>query len=245
MSVGLLNTLNIAVCDDEPEQSEYLRRLVAQWADARGKRVVTRLFQSAEALLFAAEDIPVTDIFLLDIQMPGMDGVTLARRLRADGGEAQLVFITGYDDWISEGYEVDALHYLMKPVDRQKLFAVLDKAAERAAKQERYILLNIDGDARRVAAGRIIYAEAFSHYVELRIKDGAKDKALRQKITIGEMETLLGEGFFRCHRSYIAGLRYVTAVSRASVKLENGVELPLSRKLYNAANEAFIKFNRG
>jgi DNA-binding LytR/AlgR family response regulator len=237
-----MNKLRVAICDDEPEQSEYLSRLVSAWAGERGQSAALSAFTSAEELLFQiGGDEPGFDILLLDIQMRGMNGMALARQLRAKGSKSQIVFITGFADWLAEGYEVDALRYLMKPVNRGKLFEVLDKAAERAAKPERYVLLNIAGGTLRIAAGEIIYAESFSHYVEIH----TRDSVLRHKIGISELETLLGEGFFRCHRSYIAGMKYVTAVSRAALRLENGAELPLSRKLYNAANEVFIAYNGG
>ncbi|MDR1328418.1 MAG: LytTR family DNA-binding domain-containing protein [Oscillospiraceae bacterium] len=180
-------------------------------------------------------------ILLLDIQMPDMDGMTLAKRLREAGDKTQIVFITGFADWILEGYEVDALHYLLKPVDERKLFEVLDKALVRVAEEGRSIQLTADGAATRVPVGEIMYAEAFSHYVEIHTKSGG----IRVKMTLGALEEQLGEGFFRCHRSYIAGLKYVRSVSRTSVILENEVTLPLSRKLYDAANEAFIQYNWG
>lgn len=69
------------------------------------------------------------DILLLDVEMSGMSGLELARRLRADGDHAQLAFITSHFEFVGEGYEVEALNYLMKPVTREKLFAVLSRAA--------------------------------------------------------------------------------------------------------------------
>jgi DNA-binding LytR/AlgR family response regulator len=228
----------IHACDDEPGQSEHLARLVSAWAAERGRGASVTAFTGAAEALFAQEDGGGADILLLDIQMPGMDGVTLARRLRASGSGAQIVFVTAFEDWLAEGYEVDALHYLMKPVDTKKLFAVLDKAAGRARRAERYVLLGAEGGTRRVEAGGIVYAEAFSHYVEIHAAQGV----FRLKAGMGEVEAMLGDGFFRCRRSYIVNMRYVTAVRRFALKLEGGAELPLPRRLYNAANEAFINY---
>ena len=84
-------------------------------------------------------------ILLLDIEMGGMDGVTMARKVRQADDAVQIIFITGYSDYIAEGYEVEALNYLMKPVDEEKLFSVLGRAAEKLRKNERTLTLDLGG----------------------------------------------------------------------------------------------------
>jgi DNA-binding LytR/AlgR family response regulator len=89
----------------------------------------------------------------------------------------------------------------------------------------------------RLKAEDICYAEAFSHYVELY----TTERSFRMKISMNELEKLLGGGFFRCHRSYIAGMAHVSMISRGLVALDTGKTLPLSRGLYDDANQAFIR----
>ena len=142
--------LHIAVCDDSAADGEYVRTLLDEWARLRGQDVHSELFSSAEKFLFHYEDDRSYDILLLDIEMGGMDGVTMARRIRKGNEAVQIVFITGYSDYIAEGYDVAALHYLMKPVSREKLFAVLDRAAEKCRRNERFLALEGGGELVRI-----------------------------------------------------------------------------------------------
>lgn len=112
----------IAICDDSAPDREYLLNLVKRWAKNCGHQVQISLFTSAEHFLFSYEEEKDFDILLLDIEMGDMDGVTMAKKLRQENHAIQIIFITGYSDYIAEGYEVAALHYLMKPVREEKLW---------------------------------------------------------------------------------------------------------------------------
>lgn len=230
--------MKIVICDDESSQIKYLQEIINIWSKNVGEIVTVKAFESAEAFLFDYEENRDIDILLLDIQMKGMSGIELAREIRKVNETLQIIFITGFTDYMAEGYDVSALHYLMKPVNEQKMIEVLDRAAARLKSSERAILLKAGSCSIRILADDIYYAEAFSHYVTLYTKDGQENFNMR----ISDMEKLLGEGFFRCHRSYIVGMKHVRRVSRTAMVLDNGKEIPLSRALYDAANQAFIKY---
>ena len=104
----------IGICDDNQNDSEYLAELLQTWAKQSGYSLNIETFLSAESFLFHYAEEKAYDILLLDIEMGEMDGVELAKRIRQENDTVQLVFITGYPDYIGEGYEVAALHYLMK-----------------------------------------------------------------------------------------------------------------------------------
>ena len=110
-----------AVCDDSAADADYVRGIVAHWAEQRGVALECRTFSSAEQFLFCYAEDKNFDLLLLDVEMPGADGVTLAKMVRQENEAVQIVFITGYSDYIAEGYDVAALHYLMKPVRPEKL----------------------------------------------------------------------------------------------------------------------------
>ena len=121
----------IAICDDSGADRQFVLNMVRAWASSAGHTVHIDDFPSAESFLFRYAEESDYDILLLDIEMGAMDGVTMAKELRKSNDTVQIIFITGYSDYISEGYEVAALHYLMKPVKEEKLRSVLDRAVER------------------------------------------------------------------------------------------------------------------
>ena len=118
--------LNVTICEDNAEQTELLISFVCEWAKFSKIKVSIASYDSAESFLFAYESDKQVDVLLLDIQMKELDGVTPAKQLRREGSQMQIVFITGLPDFIADGYDVSALHYLIKPVCTEKLFTVLD-----------------------------------------------------------------------------------------------------------------------
>ena len=233
--------INISVCDDERAEITYLTALVRQWAAARDLAVRLSGCESAESFLFAYEDDKTTDILLLDIQMKDMDGVELARQLRKDNDAVQIIFITGYPDFIAEGYDVSALHYLMKPVKEDKLYEVLDKAVKTILKSQKAIHLDTDGGSIRLFTDEIIFIEAYGHFLEIQ----TTQQKHTAKIPLREIENKLTSDFIRCHRSYIVNMRFIKKITRTEVTLDSEKAIPLSRRLYADVNIAMIKYLKG
>lgn len=231
----------IGICDDSPTDQGYVMGLVEQWAANADRQVQMDRFPSAESFLFHYAEHKDYDILLLDIEMGGMDGVALAKKLRQENLTVQIVFITGFPDFIAEGYEVSALHYLMKPVKADTLTRVLDKAAANLGKVERSVIFHIDGEAARIAASEIEFIESFAHSCCVHTTQAA----FEVKLGISEIEKLLGDGFVRAHRSYLVGLHAIRRISKADITLDGGKVIPLSRGNYQAVNEAFIRHFKG
>lgn len=227
----------IAICDDCAADTAYLSALVGSWAADAGHFAVIREFPSAEAFLFLYEKEKDFDILLLDIEMGGLNGVELAKRVRLDNGCVQIVFITGFPDFIAEGYEVSALHYLMKPVSEKKLYSVLGRAAANLEKGEKHLKVTFDRQTVFVPFGRIMYIEAQKQYV--RIHTEAED--YRMKASLGEMEAGLDEYFYKCQRSFLVNLLFVARIKNQCVVLKNGEEIPISRGLAEDIGKAIIK----
>ena len=228
----------IAICDDLDADRQYLAALVENWAARAGHTVKIDQFSSAEGFLFHYAEEKDYDILLLDIEMGAMDGVAMAKRLRRENDTVQIVFVTGYSDYISEGYEVAALHYLMKPVGAEKLRAVLDRAAEKLAKNERVLNLELGGEMVRLPVYQIRYAEVFGNYVTIHAK---ADYTV--KMTLSGLEERLDERFYRVGRSFLVNLTQISRVTRTQIFLGDGAVLPLPRGAYDGVNRAII--NRG
>ena len=141
--------LSIAVCDDDETDLQYITGLVNAWAARARIPVSVRTFPSAEAFLFHYAENRDFDILLLDVEMGKLNGIDLAKQLRAQNARMQIVFVTGYPDFIAEGYEVSALHYLMKPVRPEKLGEVLDRAADLSRKERPFLLVTSERETSR------------------------------------------------------------------------------------------------
>ena len=225
----------IAICDDSDADRQYILNMVERWAASVGYMIHTDTFSSAENFLFHYAEENDYDILLLDIEMGSMDGVTMAKQIRKNNDTVQIIFITGYSDYILEGYEVAALHYLMKPVKEEKLCSVLDRAVEKLSKDEKVLNFEIGGEMIRVPIYQIRYAEVFGNYVTIH---AAGD--ITVKMTLGEIEKQLDERFYRVGRSCIVNLTQVSRVTRTEIKLLEGIAIPLPRGAYDGINRAII-----
>ena len=229
--------LTIAICDDSEEQAGELRRLLGEWSADKPFALHIDEYASAENFLFCRPDKPC-DLLLLDIEMSRLNGMELARKLRAEGDMLPIVFVTGYSEYMNEGYEVEALHYLLKPADREKLFAVLDRYVKKRV-PENEIMLECEEGTLHVSPDTITYCEAMGKKSAVRLSDG---KTLECSTGISALQALLPEGFTLCHRSYIVNLRFVRSIGRSELTLDGGGIIPISRRLYKEINEKFIAY---
>lgn len=227
--------VHFAICDDNNIDSNYVSNLVNKWANERKYQINIDIFDSAEAFLFHYDGNKDYDILLLDIEMKKMDGVTLAREIRKTNKSVQIVFITGYSDYIADGYDVEALHYLMKPLKEEKLFVVLDRAVNRIIQNEKYLLLNYYDGTIRIPLHEIVYIDVDRNYVTIHSN---QDYTIKK--TLGEIEKELDKRFFRIGRSVIVNLKYISRVTKTDVFLANNTILQLPRGVYDSLNRAII-----
>ena len=231
-------TYKLAICDDEASIIEYVSNIVMEWANTHQHDIHLRTFSSAESFLFSYEDENDFDILLLDVEMGQMDGVSLAKTIRKSNEAIQIVFITGYSEYISEGYEVSALHYLMKPVKKEKLFEVLNRATEKLEKNERLLTLELSGEMVRIPLHEIRYLDVNANYVTIH---GKKDYTIKKPL--GEMQKELDERFFKVGRSCIINLNTVQRVTKTECYLSDGSNIPLPRGAYEPLNRAIISLS--
>ncbi len=225
----------IAICDDSAADRQYLSGLAGRWAADNGHHVQLAEFVSAEDFLFHYAEKSDYDILLLDIEMGAMDGVTMAKQLRRDNDTVQIIFITGYSDYISEGYEVAALHYLMKPVREEKLFSVLNRAVEKLSKNEKVLTIEVGGEMDRIPVYQIKYADVFGNYVTIHAT-----APRTVKMTLGELEKELDDRFFRVSRFALINLTCISRVTKTEIRLDDGTAISLPRGAYDKVNRAII-----
>ena len=229
----------IALCDDSDADRQYVLKMVERWAMGAGHAVHTDTFTSAESFLFHYAEESDYDILLLVVEMQNMTGIELAKRIRTDNNRAEIIFITSHFEFAGEGYEVDALHYLVKPISESKLAEVLSKASAKLSVEPPYVVISCEGETLRLYEADIVYIESFLHYLEIH----TKDRTYRIKESMVALESKLSDDFFRVHRSYMVSLKAITRISRSAVTVDGRIDVPLARGRYDDINRAFIKRN--
>lgn len=230
--------LKIAICDDEQNQIEYLLGVLSSWAGKNRHVVEIRTYSSAKSFLFDWSEEKDFDILLLDIEMPEMNGVELAKMVRKENSTVQIVFITGYYEYFSDGFDVSALHYLIKPADERKLLPVLDRAVSNLNYRQRSVLLTLaDGDVK-VSLADICYVESENVHVVVHTTSGI----YRSRISLAKFAEQLDETFMKVHRSYIVALKYIKKITRTDITMLSGDLVPISRGMYDEVHAALIKF---
>ncbi len=234
--------MRIAICDDEEVQQQLLRNYLEEWAALNEIVMKIKLFHSGEHFLFLWEDDRDYDLLIFDIEMKQLNGMALAMKIRAQDNTIPILFVTGYDDYISQGYEVAALHYLMKPLHKEKFFQVLDKL-KKSGKQDDKLLFQTEKGLIALPLSKIWYVEARAHQCILYTE---REEYILSN-SISNMAEYLGScrDFIRCHRSYLVNLRHISVIVKSELTLDDGRKLPVSRSAEKEVNQAFIRLFKG
>ena len=233
--------IKIAICDDEANIRSYLSSLIG--AQSCPCEIVE--YASAGDCLADHREI---DLLFLDIELApfgsGLDGMALARKIRerATGTQPVIIFVTGYERYVFDAFDVGAFQYLLKPVDEEKFAQVFSRAVAQIAiakeKPGRVLTLQSANTSKTVPLDSIYYIESSNHKVELHLKNG--EFACYAKI--GDLELELQDQFFRIHKGYLVNLSYVAGYSKRSVTLTNGEQLLLSKYKYQDFVKAYLHF---
>lgn len=232
--------MRIAICDDEKRICSILAEKVEKFFPDAEIMVYT-----SGASLIEAEIFP--DILLLDIKMPKLDGMEVAKVLRDKGWRKILIFITGEESQVFNSFDFHAFHFLVKPVSDEKLKSVLEDAVEELrhleksqGTRDKYIEIQSGTAHIRVGLSKLIYAEVFDRKTILH----TKQENIEYYGQLSALEVLVGRDFHRIHRSYLINMRYVERYDRASVTMINGDNIPIARREYDGFIKAYLEYGR-
>ena len=234
--------MRIAICDDENAQCQLLESYLKEYSEQEKVLIETVSFPNAESLLFLWEEDKNFDLLILDIEMGDLSGMDLAFKLRNEGSRIPMLFITGYEDYMSQGYEVEALHYLLKPLQKTKFFDVLNRLRSKLQPESK-ILLQAENGALSIVPSDIWYIEASGHICNLTLAD----KVVKLHHSISELKSILNseKGIVQNHRSYLVNLQRVSSLMQNELVMDDGVRLPVSRGNAKTVSEAFVKYYKG
>ncbi len=230
--------IRIALCDDDPMALKQLQALLqSHVADME-----LTAYMSPLEMMAAFERGHRWDIVLLDIMMPGENGMELAREIRQADGEVKIIFLTSSPEFAVQSYTVGATYYLLKPIAAQSLFSVLDRAVAACQKaQAEKLVLKCKSGIAAVAPSDVVYCEVFGRSLCWHMRDG---QVLESRGKLDELENQLSAlgGFWRLHRCYLINLRHVQNLTYRVATLADGTSLPIPHGKYNDVKKAYLAY---
>ena len=218
----------VAICDDEATALQLNTMLTEKLLKEEGVSYEIRAFDDIQAMADALmRPGQPYDLLITDILASGINGIEAAEKLRSIGEKLDIIFISSTAEYALEGYRVQALRYLKKPVDVEQLREALLISYRKTAQKEG-LSLTCKGKLYNIRYEEIIYAESQARDVELTLKD----RRLVTHMKISDLEKLLPDQFFRCHRSYIVNLLEVETIERYQATMKNEDYIPISQQLY-------------
>ena len=228
--------MRIAICDDEARGRERIRTLL----EKEFTQVQAREFDSGMELLTAVREGYKPDILLLDIAMEGMNGMETARQIKALS-DVILIFVTGVKEQVFQAFDVGAFHYLVKPVEEERLKEVLGRAMQEVNKRQgtpKCLLIKAGGVHRKIPVEDILYIENNGRKVVVH----TKTEKLEYYERMNHLEDVLGEEFYGCHRGYLVALRAISGYDNASITVNTGEKIYLAKQKYAAFVKLYCRF---
>ncbi len=235
--------LTLCICDDSPEDTTQIRALADRFVQEHPELGLrTEFFSSPFDPLEHLDEKGGFDLYLLDILMPHMKGIELARRIRERGEPAELIFLTISREYALDAFEVDASGYLVKPVGWEKFQRALVASVHRLGGAEvPSFLLRTKAGLRKILFRELVMVESFDHDRVCTLSDHSK--AVTADTLSSLMERLsFDHRFFSPHRAYIINLEHITALNGPSVTLSTGRCVPVSRPKLAALKKAYMDF---
>lgn len=234
--------MKFVLCEDEETSLKWMQKAIIKWGQAKKELVDLISYNSAEELLFKENEWIKADGLILDIELKAMNGMELAKKIRIRDEHIPILFATGYEQFVFEGYEVGAISYLMKPVNEEKLFRALDKMKEKSKENKEVFFTNAEEENTKLYLVDIMYIESEGHYVT--IQDKKEHKEVRR--SIGDLwKELKYKQFCMPHRSYLVNIAHINKITKKMIYLDNGIEIPIARGKWEEINKAYLEYYRG
>lgn len=229
-----MQKIKVAVVENETVFLEELRHYLEEWCTkGEGRELEIKVFQSGEEILTEPLD---ANILFMDIQLEGrINGIETAKLLRETNYKQKLVFMTSYSEYALEGYKVEAMDYLLKPVSYEDIHACMDKLLKYLSNG--YYTCRMKEAIVRIPYNKIRYCFSALHNVEFFTEDGI----YRQTGSLEKLKHVLPPQFIRCHRTAIINLNHVTGMKGNQAFMSDGVVIPVSNTYIAAVRDAYLE----
>ena len=234
--------LKIAICDDEKEFCDSAERILKLYMEEKAVPYQADVFNVPSELADMTEKGTIYDVYLLDIYMPGVTGMSIATELRNRDIKSPIIFLTSSTDHALEAFGVDATHYLLKPYTKDSFYVGMDKAMQSIASHKNdSVILKVDNDYRSIPVSKLIYCEAEDKYQRLYLENGER---LLVRISGMELYKLLSEfdSFYHCGRAHIINLNHISRVTQSGAVFKNDMQLNLPHTVLAGLRSAFFDY---
>ncbi len=235
-----------AICDDDAAALSATRAVLTGYLARRPALSVRHTaFHTGAALLDAVADGETFDLYILDVLMPGLNGIAVGKALRDLSAQGEIVYLTASPDFAVASYQTEALSYLLKPVEPEAFCQVCDKAVAlfQRRRAEGVTVATKDG-LRRLPFDEILYAERAGRIARYFLLGGATvdSRALRGSFAGAIAPLLTDRRFFRCGASFVLNLHQIQGVDADAALFPGGLRVPLSRALQRETKQAWLNY---
>lgn len=229
--------MNVLICDDENTNLDMLKKHITEYAEAHALNAnIFATDTSKEILNYNT----VYDLAFLDIQMPDVDGITIAKELKERNEKVVIFFVTAFDEYQDEAMDLHAFRFFEKPFDVQRLYASLDKALQYIDETYIDLFLYNGGEDKKILVDDIVYIRRDNRKVILRTKDG-KEYVTRRDLNQW-MEELPNTFFYQVHKSFLVNLHYITKNSYSVIWLNDTIEIPVASRKQVAFHKYWFQY---
>jgi DNA-binding LytR/AlgR family response regulator len=232
--------LRCVLCDDDNTAGDTLRGFLKEYSVP----LACTVFSDPLRLLTALRSGQKYELYILDIVMPAMTGIDLAREIRNVDEGAALIFITGSDDFHKEAYGVDALSYIEKPLEKDKLFRSLDRAM-RYLGEKRDVILPVETKSglQALNINRIVYVESYRHVLNFHMSDGSTVETLSSSIPLNQlMQSLPFPPFCSPYRGFIVNFDFVSCLGKLQLTMLQGSVIPIPQKQFSKVRRQYSDY---
>lgn len=227
--------MRIAICDDEQSWVDMLNTLLHEYFDPKHMEYYLSIFLNGSELIKSQENY---DIIFMDYKMDGLNGIETSRKIRGIKNNSTIIFVSSYPDVAIDAFEVDAYRFLVKPIDKEKLFRSLDSHRKRMERDD-YLIIKSRAETTSIRTSEIIFCESTGKHSVIHMANGDIEVLKNLK----EIERRLSKNyFFRCHKAYLVAFAHIKSYNTDRVIFNNGAEAFISRNYYSAFNNAFHEY---
>ena len=234
--------MRIALCDDEKKYLDESAMLLSEYATARNTRFSVEQFDTPSDFLDKLDKGGGYDIYLLDIYMPGLTGVSIATELRRRNDESPVIFLTSSRDHAVEAFGVGATHYLLKPYTKDDFFAAMDKAMHSILQDKpKTVLMKTVNGYHNIPISKIIYCESANHNQTICFVDEQPASVRISQSELWEKLSPFGQ-FYLCGKTYIINLEQIEKILSDTVEMTTGKCLAVPRRILPALKNAYMDY---